>query len=477
MDASLGLLLERLHWPVPRVRWEASRALSNLVKSGADGVLEGLCWWSANRKLESECLLALGIIHAFELAAFCPEDTVRRSVAKPSLASDWMLRATYGSQERSALFRYGVSPKTTPHVDEETKALFDEFSTAAVPPIFLHVLEELERDLDFPFVNRWRHDWEWICRSHGVKRPKPDFFLGTGMGGTLHMPLSEMLVSAFLRTLAYVTHIGRLSVDQAESHAMLSIPLTRGLAALEPVKRPSWSSKLLQRWQDSKCALAEEIWKQARQSLQQDEIPAALRLVEADEKDFIEFEVCTVVGRGGFQTGKPTAESPTFLWDKHEAGSLLGDIRLDKCVTGVMAVPIRLVGNIAPYYFGRIDSAVALQIRLACLGLGWQVGKVCCGTREVELQVANNTVSRWQHWYTDWEPSKFVQRCSDISSITTVNRAWLKEYIALSALSVALLVRVRVGARSHTYANLDVSVQEFWVGLDDRELFSTSCVV
>ena len=89
MEPSLGLLLERLLWPVPRVRWEAARALARLVRAGNDGALDALLGWTAKRTLESECLLGLGVIHAFDLADFCPEDTARRTVLKPSLASDW----------------------------------------------------------------------------------------------------------------------------------------------------------------------------------------------------------------------------------------------------------------------------------------------------------------------------------------------------------------------------------------------------
>ena len=74
MDPSLGLLLERLLWPVPRVRWETARALARLVRTGADGALDVLIGWTADRSLESECLLGLGVIHAFEL-----RNTARRT--------------------------------------------------------------------------------------------------------------------------------------------------------------------------------------------------------------------------------------------------------------------------------------------------------------------------------------------------------------------------------------------------------------
>jgi len=139
MDASLGLLLERLRWPILRVRWEAARALAVLIRAGANGALDGLLEWTTNRTLESECLLGLSVIHAFELGDSCPEATVRKAVSKPSLTSDWMLRTIYDMFSRSMSFRSAISPQHVV-VDEETASFFDHLNTMAVPPAFLCTL-------------------------------------------------------------------------------------------------------------------------------------------------------------------------------------------------------------------------------------------------------------------------------------------------------------------------------------------------
>ena len=71
-------------------------------------------------------------------------------------------------------------------------------------------------------------------------------------------------------------------------------------------------------------------------------------------------------------------------------------------------------------------------------------------------------VSRWHHWYADWEPSKFARQDSDLSGMTTVRRSWLQGYAESSGLSVALLARVRVGTREHTHQDHTVSGDKFW---------------
>ena len=468
MDPSLGLILERLRWPVPRVRWEAARAVAGLVRAGDDGALNALLAWTAERTLESECLLGLGVIHAFDLADFCPEDTARRAVTKPSLASDWMLRTVYDLPERSAPFRYTVSPPTPAHLNEDAAALFDRLNTLAVPPVFLHTLEWLEGVLDFAFVDRWRHDWSWICRSHGAKVPRPGFVLcppGQGRSGALHMPQGEMLVSAYLRTLAYAKHMGAMRADQAEYHAMLAMPMNRGLAELEPVERPGWSRNLLHRWRDSGQALVAEIWAQAGRHTRAGETPAALHVVEMDERDFIEVDIDVVIGHGTLNAGEPVAEAPKFDWKHAEPGCMGGGIQL----RGGSLGPVTLACPVAPEHIGRVDASVALQVKLACLALGWRRGRVTCRKHDIELQVGTEVVSRWHHWYAEWGPSRFTQLDTIASSITTIQRTWLLAYAESLDLSVTLVARVRVGTREHRHQDHSVDVHEFWINPQEHQ--------
>ena len=474
MEPSLGLLLERLLWPVPRIRWEAARALARLVRAGDDGALDALTGWTAKRTLESECLLGLGVIHAFDLAEFCPEDTARRMVSKPSLASDWMLRTVYDTHGRSAPFQYTVSPQTPAHLDQDATALFDRLKTIAVPPVFLDRLERLEGRFDFPFVDRWRHDWSWVCRSHGVKAPQPGFFLDSSgrKGVTLHMPQGEMLVSAYLRTLAYAMHIGEIRTGQAEYHAMLALPMNRGLADLEPVECPGWSRNLLQRWRDSGHDLIEGIWAQAGRHIRPSETPAALHVVEANEKDFIEVDVGVVLGHGTLNTRQPVVETRKFDWADAEPGCMRGDIQLREGYVGPLVEPTTLTCLVVPEHVGRIDAGVALEVKLAILPLGWRRGRVHCDRNDVELLVDTDVVSRWHHWYSGWEPSKFNRLDNIVCNMTTVQRTWLLEYAKAFDLSATLAVHVRVGTREHTHQDHSVDVHGFWINPQESEILA-----
>ena len=372
-----------------------------------------------------------------------------------------MLRTVYDTHEQSAPFRYAASPQTPAHLNEDMAALFDRLQTMAVPPVFLRTLERLETVLDFGFVDRWRHDWSWICRSHRGRVPMVQFFLGPGQGrgGTLHMPQGEMLVSAYLRTLAYAMRIGTIPADQAEYHAMLALPMNRGLAELEPVERPVWSRNLLQRWRDSGHELVEEIWAQAGQQTLAGETPAALHLVETDERDFSEVDIDVVIGHGTLNAGELVAEASKFDWKHAEPGCMGGGIQL----RGGSLGPVTLACPVAPEHIGRVDASVALQVKLACLALGWRRGRVRCRKHDIELQVGTEVVSRWHHWYAEWGPSRFTQLDTIVSSITTIQRTWLLAYAASLDLSVTLVARVRVGTRENRHQDHSVDVHEFWI--------------
>ena len=83
-STALLMLLERLLWPVPRVRWETARSLAHLIREGDREAANGLLNWISARRLESEAVLGLGIIDAFDLGAYFEFTDVWEAVRVPS---------------------------------------------------------------------------------------------------------------------------------------------------------------------------------------------------------------------------------------------------------------------------------------------------------------------------------------------------------------------------------------------------------
>ena len=447
---------------MPRVRWEASRRVAHLIREGQADAAQELLAWMSGRELESEVLAALGVLHGFGLAPHFAYEEVREAVRKPSLLSDRMLWTNFRQRSRDHVFRYAISPSRPASLAEEYEGEFERWRDGAVPPVFLGKLEDLERDVDFAFVERWQHDWRWVRRTVGWEVPEPDFFTGSDRshGAYLHLRASEILVSAYLRTLAYAMHIGKLGMRRAEACSMLALPLNQGLADLEPVARPSWSRELLPRWRKVGREIARQLWNDAALSCGPGDTPAALTVVEVDNKDFVEVEIDAVAGRGDAALLEPSVRGSSPLQPYGEAGTMAGNISHD--AQGAWHKPTRLCSPVFPQVFGRLDTEVALHVKLACLPLGFLRGRVGCKDNSVELALGGETVSRWIHWYADWQPAKPRACESTVCGMTTVARKWLQSVEGLGS-SIMPLVRVRVGTREHEYTDHDVRVEEFWI--------------
>lgn len=465
MHPSLGLTLERLLWPVPRVRWEAARSLAKLIRSGNKGAVDGLVAWIGERDLESEALLGLGVIHAFDLGEYFLEETVRRSIQKPSLLSEWMLRKNFNKDDRSAVFRFSISPNSSAPVGENDIALFERYKTVAVAPVFLYRLERLGMDRNYGFVDRWRHDWAWLQQTNNAMAPDTDFFFRPDgrKSGMLHMAQGELLVSAYLRTLAYAMHVGKIKGGEAEKQAMLALPINRGLADVEPTACPDWSRNLLSRWRESRQKLVEEIWRDAQKNVHALERPAALKVIESNEKDFIEVKVDIVIGRSALNEWEPKAEAPKWNWVNNEAGSMAGDIHLCADMGYDLVTPMKLGCRVAPRHVGRIDAGVALEVKLACLGLGWQLGRVDCRADCIELAIGEEVQSRWFHWYANWEPTKHWNLDSNICCMTTTTQTLVHALSNSPGIEVALLAQVRLGERKNTHYDHKIEEDRFWI--------------
>ena len=288
-NPALLMLLERLLWPLPRVRWEAARSLARLIREEDREAASGLLKWISARRLESEVILGLGIIDAFDLGAYFEFAEVMKAVRAPSHLSDWLLKRNFNDASGLSPFRYAISrsePATLPHQEE---AWFDRYRKSAVAPIFSSELTRLQELTGFPVRRRWKHDWRWLQATH--PRPEaeyPRFFSGTDWdrGGQFDLGQRELYVSAYLRTLAFFAITGAVPHEVAEYYAIQALTMNRGLAELEPVARPDWARNLLPCDLGGMKELAQKLWACAEAAVKPGEVSLALRVVDFDTNGF-----------------------------------------------------------------------------------------------------------------------------------------------------------------------------------------------
>ena len=172
---ALLMLLERLLWPVPRVRWEAGRSLARLIREEDGEAVSGLLNWIRARRLESEAVIGLSIIDAFDLSNYFEFADVSNAIRFPSYHSDWLLKRNFTDARGLSPFRYAISPPDPAKLPQHEEAWFDRYLKWAVPPIFSILFTRLQQSTNFPFMTRWKHDWRWLQATD--PRPAAEYLL------------------------------------------------------------------------------------------------------------------------------------------------------------------------------------------------------------------------------------------------------------------------------------------------------------
>ena len=461
------MLLERMLSPIPRVRWEAGRSVAALVRDGHPDTANALLCWVRSRRLESEIVLGLGVIDAYRLGEYFDGADVCRAVRAPSLLSDDLLRRNFDDIPRLSMFRYSVSPHNRAKLNREEQAWFDRYRDVAVPGMFSGTMARLQEVTGLPFMARWRHDWEWLQATD--PRPQaefPTFFAGGehGRTGSFMVGQTELYVSAYLRTLAFAAIRGWIPVDVAQRQAMLGLTMNRGLADLEPIDRPDWAQGILPWDATRNQEHAQRIWKAACTLPETGEVPVALRVVDVNAKGFVELEVTLAMGCRGLSTGPAAAHALEAMVADQRPADMAGPVGQSQGMTECsIERPLLLSQQILPGDFGRLHGDVSLGIKLASPYVFGATVKVQCRSTDIRLVTESEVLSRWMHWYADWEPTNWPEMSSFVGSVTTVSEAALNELRTRNDTDVAKLVRVRRGTRPESWGPVDVGEETFWI--------------
>lgn len=464
---ALQMLIERLLWPIPRVRWEAARSLARLIREEDKVAATALLDWIHARRLESEVVLGLGIIDAFELGDYFEFADVTKSIRAPSLLSDSLLKRNFSEASGLSPTRYARSPSEPAMLPQHQEIWFDRYREKAVPPIFSYLLTHLQELTDFPFMMDWQYEWRWLQTTNPrpeLERPRFFFRSRPYLPCNFHAGQRELYLSAYLRTLAFAAMTGAIPLDVAESYAMYALTLNRGLAELGPVERPDWSKHLLPCDDECTKELAQNLWTSAADDVSPGEALLALRVVDFEEDGFIELDTTLVIGPPGF-TGYPaeavTLDVLTLNTRSGEMAGLLG--QNPDFVPPSFERPLRMTQQISPEALGSVHIDMALNIRLAAPDIFGTPVTVECGSSEVRLKAGAGVLSRWIHWYADWEPAISRDLGSAVCSMTTVSKANLDRLRASYGMEIARLVRVRRAVGQNIHREDEVKTEAYWM--------------
>ena len=194
------------------------------------------------------------------------------------------------------------------------------------------------------------------------------------------------------------------------------------------------------------------------------EVPLAVRVVDFDTNGFVEFDSTLTVGPPGFTTGPVEAEKFNGLIINEYPGEMAGLVGRNADIDSLDIVrPLTMTQSVLQDFIGRVHIDIASDIRLASPYVFGTSANVQCGPTEIRLEAEGDVLSRWVHWYADWEPTIFTELRSAVGSMTTVLKSSLDKVCASHDVEIARLVRVRRGVRPEVYLKQEVETDTFWM--------------
>ena len=468
ISSALEMLFERLLWPVPRVRMEACRSLAQLVREEDEDAKVGLLNWISLRQLESEAVVGLSIIDAFRLGCHFDFQDVVAAVRCPSLVSDWILRRNFTPTSSLSSFRYKVSRPEPAILLHGVRSWFQRYRHSAVPERLALEFEALSQISHFPFLKQWEHEWSWLQATYPCPSADyPYFFLGQSMNlsGQFHRRQRELLISAFLRTLAFAVHTGAIPPDMAEDCALAALPLNRGLADLESVDRPDWTENLKHCQPDKFQEVAHKLWCEAEAAAGPEEVPIKVRAIDSTAEGFIEFTLQRTVGSIGYTAGRADIQSLDWIIMDEESCGSLGKVayKVNPLHFPSKVLPVPLARCFMPRNPGAFHIELIPTIRLATPAVFQESVNIQFNSTQICLTSHNDVLSRWIHWYSNWEPAYFTGLDSSIGYLTTMSEFSFEKLCDTPGLEVATIARIRWLEIPTTYVKSELQVQTFWM--------------
>lgn len=255
-EIELDLLLARLKWPIPSVRWWAMQELATLLLESPfqSQIEKALIEELAGCVFETEAVELLSLFWmAFSRGYLVPRELGKYVRAASPLSSLFLRtmncdRGTEGTLRSPLLL---APPNFKPTAD------FLSAQRVNFPHILHSVLVRLEKTSRCPMLSQ--NAFEWLSSVSQVPSADNDvrFFIPypqDGMSGQFVTEASHRGRSAYLRTLCVAEKYWEMPKRLAERYSLAALPIDPTFAHLRP-SRPSWLTK----WGSDNIVSAETI--------------------------------------------------------------------------------------------------------------------------------------------------------------------------------------------------------------------------
>lgn len=470
MSAAFQLLTHRLEWPVTRVRYEAAYQLATAISEGDRAASDALLAWLAGRQLESEAVVGVSIIDAFNLGPHFDAKAVVAAVQAPSYLSDLLILRNFPSAGNLFPFRYEYARGTgNGTIDPDHRAYFDRHLGQTIALRYQTRLARLEQKSGLPFLERWFEEWAWL--QHTLDAPfsgRPDYIWAGGPRenvSNVQVRQTELYISAYLRTLAFAVAEWRMPADVANHAALEALPFNRGMAGVRPATRPTWTFDTLKR--RAKIGLhtaAMETWAKAERSVEVGQKLLALQTTDHGETEFLALSFRRVLSSAGsISTGPGEAfEQLPWAFVEDEFGGMAGPL---VAADGQDSEDERfLSAYVQPARFPRfLLDLFPTGVELGHPRLFEDAVEVSADDGGLTLMAGSQPMSRWIHWFADWQPTHPRELHRLGGGLTTIKSSVLASAIRRCGTPSLIYCKATYGFRKYSYDEAKIEQQTFWL--------------
>ncbi|GEO12976.1 hypothetical protein [Microvirga aerophila] len=241
---TMAMLVQRLKWPVPMVRWRAAREIRGLLQS--DGTRTDMTAELLNFldlcKTESEVCSVLCLLFLTESKSRPSRDEVVERIRCPSILADKLLEKAFGPGAALGGWENAHSGEA-PILFRPDKYFLDH-KGAHIPPTFYNELGKIGRSTGLPLIYQWAWEWHNLRERLGTRLTSYAHYFDeysdtrSGVMGQYLQRQTEVFRSAHIRTFAFAVSKWGMPLKLAGDYLLEHIPAIGGIFDLDPTPKP-----------------------------------------------------------------------------------------------------------------------------------------------------------------------------------------------------------------------------------------------
>lgn len=236
-DTFTKMLVARLNWPVPSIKFLVSRQLSEILVETPTQVENVLFSFLNSCKQESECIEVLSIFLMAKDLGYKPSEEIGKFIHSRSILSDMLI------EDIELIEKGNFSTNFEPVIMVQPKNNgFEKAQGHDIPLIYKSTLEDVEESTGIPFVEFYKSEWNRTFEYAPAINSDISYFFGSereGATGQFYTDSSHRGRSAFLRSIEIGRRFFSMPDNYAKDLATHALPIEPAYILLRPSK-PVW---------------------------------------------------------------------------------------------------------------------------------------------------------------------------------------------------------------------------------------------